>query len=104
MTVKVMHRLTALLMTIIMFATIGTAQAADEGSPSSYTYNYDYWGDERESPDAYRVDQIIYSGDLGLETAMKKPQSLYVRNQDLYVCDTGNNRILQLHREGITAW
>lgn len=100
MTVKVMHRLLALIMTIIMFASINTAYAADDGYPSSYTYNYDYWLDIRESPDAYRVDQVIYSGDLGLEVSMKKPQSLYVRNNNIYVCDSGNNRILQIHREG----
>ena len=100
MTVKVMHRLLALIMTIIMLASINTAFAADDGYPSSYTYNYDYWSDIRESPDAYRVDQVLYSGDLGLEVSMKKPQSLFVRDNDIYVCDTGNNRILQIHREG----
>lgn len=98
MTVKVMHRLLALIMTVIMFASINTAQAADDGYPSSYTYNYDYWGDIRESPDAYRVAQVIYASDLELDVQMKKPQSLYVRNQDVYVCDTGNNRILQIRK------
>jgi len=100
MTVKVMHRLLALIMTIIMFASINTAYAADDGYATSYTYNYDYWGDIRESPNAYRVDQIIYSSTLNLETAMRKPQSMYVQGSDLYVCDTGNNRILHLTRKG----
>jgi len=98
--VKVMHRLLALIMTIIMFASINTAYAADDGYATSYTYNYDYWGDIRESPNAYRVDQIIYSSTLNLETAMRKPQSMYVQGSDLYVCDTGNNRILHLTRKG----
>ncbi len=100
MTVKVMYRLLALIMTIFMFASINTAKAVDDAYPSTYTYNYDYWSDVRESPDAYRVSEVIYSTDLGLEKSMTRPQSLYVRNQDLYVVDTGNNRILQLHREG----
>ena len=56
MTVKVMHRLLALIMTIIMLASINTAAfAADDGFAKSYTYNYDFWGDIRESPDAYNV-------------------------------------------------
>ena len=98
---KVMYRLSALIMTIFMLASVSTtALAVDDGSPSTYTYNYDYWNDIRESPDAYRVADVIYSGDLGLDVAMKRPQSLYVRNNDIYVADTGNNRILQIRRDG----
>lgn len=100
MTVKVMQRLLVLLMTIIMLASTTTAYATDDAYPSTYTYNYDFWSDVRESPDAYRVSNVIYGSDLGLETAMKKPQSLFVRNSDIYVADTGNNRILQIRRSG----
>jgi len=98
--VKVMYRLMALLMILMLLAGMTTAFAADDGYPSSYTYNYDYWGDVRESPNAYRVDQVLLSSQLGLEVAMRKPQSLFVQGQDLYVCDTGNNRILQIRRTG----
>jgi len=100
MTVKGMKRLFALIMTVFMFASMNTALAVDDGYPSTYTYNYDYWGDIRESPDAYRVSDVIYSGELGLDAAMRKPQSLYVRGSELYVVDSGNNRILHLKREG----
>lgn len=100
MTVKVMYRLLALIMTIFMFASMNTALAVDDAYPSTYTYNYDYWSDIRESPDAYRVMDVIYSGELGLNPVLRKPQSLYVRGNDLYVVDTGNNRILQITREG----
>lgn len=97
---KVMNRLLALIMTVFMLASINTAYAVDDAYPSTYTYNYDYWGDIRESPDAYRVSDVIYSGSLGLEQALRKPQSLFVRGNDLYVVDTGNNRILQLTKSG----
>ena len=95
-----MYRLMALLMILMLLAGMTTAFAADDGYPSSYTYNYDYWGDVRESPDAYRVDQVLFSTSLGLEVPMRKPQSLFVQGKDLYVCDTGNNRILQIRRVG----
>ena len=71
-----------------------------DGFSTTYTYGYDYWGDVQVSPDAYRVSDVIDSTDLGLEllgnVRMNKPQALYVRDNDLYVCDTGNNRILQI--------
>jgi len=67
-----------------------------DGFSTSYTYGYDYWGDVQESPDAYRVTKVIDSVTLGLDKRMAGPQSLYVRNDDLYVVDTSNNRILQI--------
>ncbi len=97
---KVMYRLLALIMTVFMLASINTAYAVDDAYPSTYTYNYDYWSDIRESPDAYRVTDVLYSGSLGLDVALRKPQSLFVRNNDLYVVDSGNNRILQLRKDG----
>ena len=67
-----------------------------DGYSTSYTYGYDYWGDVQESPDAYRVATVIDSVDLGLDVRMSKPQSLYARNNDLYIADTLNNRIIQV--------
>ena len=100
MTMKAAIRLTALLLAVIMVLPLGAAFAVTDGYDSVYTYNYDYWDDYKETPDAYRVDQVIYSSSLGLETAMRRPQSLYVRGGEIYVCDTGNNRILHIRREG----
>ena len=94
---KVLPRLLALALALMLLAP--AALAATDGFSAVYTYNYDYWGEIRESPNAYRADQVIFSGTLALETPMRKPQSLYARGEDLYVCDTGNNRILHLRRE-----
>ena len=94
-----MIRLLAMLLVFTLALPLGCA-LADDGVSSTYTYNYDYWEELRESPDAYRVDQVIYSATLKLDTPMRRHQSLFVHENDLYVCDTGNNRILQLRREG----
>ncbi len=99
MTLKRLSGLLALALALMLLAPMA-ALAADDGFSAVYTYNYDYWGELRESPNAYRAEQVIYSGSLGLEQRMSKPQSLFVRGEDLYVCDTGNNRVLQLHRSG----
>ncbi len=80
--------------------------AAEDGFHTSYTYTYDYWEDYQESPDAYRVATVIDSMSLGTENLegirLSKPQSLYARGKMLYVCDTNNNRIIELAREGNT--
>lgn len=63
MTIK---RLIAVLAVLILLLTQGAALAVEDGFHTSYTYNYDYWGDIRESPDAYQVESVIYSQTLGL--------------------------------------
>ena len=74
----------------------------DDGFSTSYTYNYDYWSDVQASPDAYRVATVIDSMTIGTDNLdgkrMSGPQSLFVHNNDLYIVDTGNNRIIQLKK------
>ena len=93
------QRILSLVLAALLLLPMSAALAVDDGFSSTYTYNYDYWADLRESPDAYRVDQVVYSVSLGLDQPMRKPQSLFAQGNDLYVCDTGNNRILQLRRD-----
>ena len=64
---------------------------------ASYTYVYDFWGEYQECPDAYNVSAVFTSSDLGLSTPMKKPQGLYAHGDMLYVLDSDNNRIIQIH-------
>ena len=64
----------------------------------SYTYNLDYWGDVQDSPDFYAVSKVFTSAELGLDVKMKTPEGLYTYGDLLYVCDTGNNRIIELKR------
>ena len=96
---RTIKRMIAVMCCLIL--TAGTVTAfADDGFSTSYTYGYDYWEDYQESPDAYRVRTIVDTSSLGLANldnqSFRKPQSLFVDGKDLYVCDTGNNRIIQL--------
>jgi len=70
-----------------------TAQAKSDGE-YGYTYNYDWWGDVQESPDLYTVCKVFTSSELGLDLKLKNPQGLFVYGTSIYVCDSGNNRII----------
>ena len=102
LTVRKLSKVMAVCLAVCMLLPTFAAYAAEDGKFTNYTYNYDYWQDEIEMPDAYRVEQVIYSDTLGLETGMNKPQSLYIRDNFIYVADTGNNRVLEIERQDNT--
>ena len=104
---KSTKRAWAALICLILVMTAFAAYA-DDGFSTSYTYIYDYWEDVQESPDAYRVATVIDTMTLGLENLenirINKAQSLYARGNLLYICDTNNNRILEIERKGETQF
>ena len=63
------------------------------GEPTNYTYNYDFWDEYVASPDAYRPSAYILGSTLGIDN-FRDPQGLFVRDKRIYVCDSGNNRIV----------
>ena len=63
--------------------------------PTNYTYNYDFWFEQVASPDAYRVGDYILGAALGIGN-FRDPQGLFIRENRIYICDSGNNRIVQL--------
>ena len=67
--------------------------------PTNYTYNYDFWLEQVASPDAYRVGAYILGAGLGIGN-FRDPQGLFIRDNRIYVCDSGNNRIVRLEVNG----
>lgn len=92
---KLKRKIAAALLGAMTVLTVFPAGVANATEVNSYTYNYDYWGLEYESPDAYQPMSYINVADLGT-TALKSPQGLFVHGNVMYVVDTGNNRILEL--------
>lgn len=80
---------------LFLFSTV-TAAAAGDG----YTYTYDYWGDIQYSPDAYSVLGVYTAVDLGLTKSLSNPCGLFAAGDMIYLCDTGNNRIIEISRTG----
>ncbi len=66
-----------------------------------YSYTYDYWGVERESPDAYSMNTVLLGNSYDIGN-FSSPEGLFVKDNQVYVCDTGNNRIIQFSYENDT--
>ena len=100
-----------LLVLILLSVSAAFADDSDskkeDGFSTSYSYTYDYWGDVQMAPDPYRVETVIDSTTLGIENLdgkrISKPQGIFVRNSDVFIVDTGNNRILQISYKNGTA-
>ncbi len=92
---KTLKKICASVCALFLIAIIPLSSFARD---TSYTYNYDYWGDVQDSPDVYSVCKVFTSSDLELELNMKSPQGLTVVGDLIYVCDTGNNRIIEISR------
>ena len=105
-----MKRTVSFLLVLMMLLFVSAACADDstgmhkDGFNTSYSYIYDYWGDVQESPDPYRVKMVFDAATLGLDEldgkAFSKSQGIFATGNDLYVADTGNNRILQIRYNG----
>jgi len=65
----------------------------------SYSYNYDYWGEEIPTPDSYYVKNIFAGIDLGIGN-FKEPQGIFIRDNRIYICDTGNSRVVLIEYDG----
>ena len=92
---RIITGIAAFALAVMVFAE-GTLSAY--AMERSYTYNYDFWGDVQDSPDFYTVKEVYTSTELGLEVKLKQPGGLFAYGNSLFVCDTGNNRIIELEK------
>lgn len=94
---KIIKRVGVLLASAVMLlGSSMTVCASTDGG--RYSNNYDYWGDVQGSPNAYAVIGVYTSVDLGLDKNLSNPQGLFVQGNTVYICDTGNNRIVVVER------
>ena len=92
--IKMIKRLGAFLIGAVILAG-STIVAHAEGT---YTYCYDYWGDVQFSPDPYEVANVFTANEHGMDKAFNNPSGLTVYGKKIFLCDTGNNRIIELER------
>ena len=81
----------ALLLLLPTLVMTGSATAPDNG----YCYVYDSHGTANQSPTPYETQYRIDVSDFGIGT-LKAASSLFIQQDHLYICDTGNNRVIQL--------
>jgi len=94
-----MKKLLAFVLTAV-FAVIACAGSAHADEP--YTaFDYDWWWDTYPVQNGYMVDRVINGYDLGLSGGLKNPADVFIYDKtgDIYIVDTGNNRIVVCNGE-----
>ncbi len=86
-----------IILAVLMLASFATVIV---GASSAYqTYTYSIGGYALHSPDAYTADIVVDSEYMGLSTPINSPNDLVTDDkQNVYIADTGNNRIVCLDR------
>ncbi|MBO5510767.1 MAG: YIP1 family protein [Clostridia bacterium] len=95
-----MKNLNKILCTFCAILMVLTAFCATASAGSAYqTYVYDVYGEALYSPDAYTAISSVGSDYMGLELPIENPGDMVTDEaQNVYIADTGNNRIVVLDR------
>ena len=90
---KILCTFCAILMVLTAFCVTASAGSAYQ------TYVYDVYGEALYSPDAYTAINSVGSDYMGLELPIENPGDMVTDEaQNVYIADTGNNRIVVLDR------
>ncbi len=88
------------LLTILLLVCVVITAIPNVCADDWYTYTYNFWGDETASPDAYSVSNVFYGRDFGEEVGtLNSPEGMFCIDDLVFICDTRNNRILELQYE-----
>ena len=95
-----MKKFSKILCTFFALLMIVTAACVTANASSAYqTYVYSVEGKALYSPDAYTAIASIGSDYMGLNVPIENPGDLVTdKAQNVYIADTGNNRIVVLDR------
>lgn len=83
---------------LVIFTLLILAVAPVAAAPYQ-SYTYDFWNFLVPAPHAYVPETVVYGQDVGT-TPFKTPQDVFVSaDNEIYMVDTGNNRILHFDEE-----
>ncbi len=96
-----MKKITSIILVLLSFVMLASLLTVGASASSAYqTYTYSIDGLALYSPDAYSANKSVDSSAMLLGTALSDTVSDLVvdKNQNVYIADPGNNRIVVLDR------
>ena len=90
-----MKKRTRIIIGILLVVLTAAPVTVASANSSFYTYNYDFYDVQMESPDAYTPEAILLGSSLGIGD-FRDPSAVFVRDNSIYIVDSGNNRIVEV--------
>lgn len=86
----------SLLVALVIFSTFCIEVAPVQASDNHTSYNYSFWEEAVPAPPAFLPTMIINGSQLGIDN-LNTPSDMHVSDEnEIYIADTGNNRIVIL--------
>ena len=86
-----------LLSGLLVIVVLLHPMTAHAGMPYD-TYSFNYYGEDVKQPHTYLYEETLSFPEF--ETALKHPQDLFIWNDEIYIADTDNSRIVKTNEEG----
>lgn len=93
-----MKRMKKTFVCFIMMFTLMLPASVALADTNFYTYNYDIYDVQLESPDAYTAEDLLLGTELGIGDFLN-PTGLFVRGENVFIVDSGNNRIVEVTKD-----
>ncbi len=87
------------LSAFLLIAVMLCAVAVPTSAVSYESYTYDAWDEEIAAPVSYTVSDVILGTDLGVGKLLDPSDVFVDANHNVYISDSGNNRILKLNSD-----
>lgn len=91
-----MKRYIAWIVILVLILSFGLNVSAKSGEPYK-GYNYNAWNTAVSSPNAYYAGDV-FTGDMLGVGPLNEPSDIFFRNEELYILDSGNSRIIVLDK------
>jgi outer membrane protein assembly factor BamB len=90
--------ISALLAFFLILIIAGTNTGAVYADVPYKTYSYNFWSDDVLQPHSYLYSGKLTSKEFG--TTLAYPKDMFLYNNEIYVADTDNSRILKMSTDG----
>ena len=83
---------------LTLITSLGCTGQTVMAAESYNSYNYNFWGEAIAQPQTFLYEKSFFTE--GSDCTLSFPKDMFLKNDTLYIADTGNSRILVMDSDG----